>query len=119
MRIKLGRVELLLLLTVSVRLMPCTSVQTCDQGSEPSGNPTTCIECEQGKYKASAGTGPCSTCPANYFSSSERAQDLEGAGISMKVMKTISSSTVVAVSKGLIRQVDRIKVICLHIPPRI
>lgn len=90
-----------LLLAVITRLIAYTLAETqCDKGAEPSSSPTSCVECEQGKYKASAGTDACVACPQNTFSSSERAEDLEGATSSMKTVTSISGNAV-AVSAAM------------------
>ena len=90
-----------LLLAVIMQLIAYTLAETqCDKGTEPSSSATSCVECEQGKYKASAGTEACLACPQNTFSSSERAEDLEGATVSMKAVTSIPGNAV-AVSVAL------------------
>ncbi|XP_076827021.1 ephrin type-B receptor 5 isoform X2 [Brachyhypopomus gauderio] len=40
-------------------------VCTCDPGYEPHQNGSTCLACQVGFYKASAGSAPCTECPTN------------------------------------------------------
>ena len=52
----------------------------CVAGQEASAElNSTCIDCAQGTFKPAAGSSICSPCPADTFSSSERAQDMSAA----------------------------------------
>lgn len=111
-----GRLHPLLLLL----LLALSRAQPCDPGTEPVQG--TCVNCDQGKFKASAGAAKCLPCPLDTFSAGERAEDMVRATPYVKRTRAGVSGQVISVSGSEIEAEWQCKVdtliACSDSPPK-